>query len=398
MRSYRAAGAAGIVKICVGSAGRFHAFDLARQMERLGHLTRLYTAYPRCKVDGLPAAKVSTFPWIMGPATLAGRFGLPGLRERLNFPMIETFDRWMAARLEPCDVFHCLSSFGLQSHRAARMRHGALTVCDRGSAHIVFQNEILREEYARFDIPYRGTDARIVERELAEYEFCDLISVPSSFALRSFLEKGAAREKLRLNPYGVDLSMFHPMPKRDAVFRVLFVGSISIRKGIAYLLEAVKRAAIGALDLVLIGDVDKDAARVLAKCDMPLRHLGVLPRAKLAEHYSQASVLVLPSLEEGLALVQAQAMACGVPVIATTNTGAEDLFTDGVEGFIVPIRDAAAIADKIVFLYEHPEVRDAMAAAALARVRALGGWNSYGERMASMYQAALAARASAAMK
>ncbi len=381
------------MKICVASAGRFHAFDLARQMERLGHLTRLYTAYPRFKVDGLPAAKVSTFPWLMGPATLAGRFGLPGLRERLNLAAIETFDRWMAARLAPCEAFHCLSSFGLQSHRAARARHGALTVCDRGSSHITFQNEILREEYARFDIPYRGTDARIVERELAEYEFCDLISVPSGFSLRSFVEKGVPREKLRLNPYGVDLSMFHPMPKRDAVFRVLFVGSISIRKGIAYLLEAVKRAAIGALDLVLIGDVDKDAARVLAKCDMPLRHLGVLPRAELAEHYSQASVLVLPSIEDGFGLVMAQAMACGVPVIATTNTGAEDLFSDGVEGFIVPIRDGAAIADKIVFLYEHPEVRDAMGAAALARVRALGGWNSYGERMAAMYQAALAARA-----
>lgn len=383
------------MKICVGSVGRFHAFDLAREMERLGHLTRLYTAYPRFKVDGLPAAKVSSFPWIMGAATLAGRFGLPGLRERLNFPLIETFDRWMAQRLAPCEVFHCLSSFGLQSHRAARARHGALTVCDRGSTHITFQNEILREEYERCGIPYRGTDARIVARELGEYEFCDLISVPSSFSLRSFVEKGVPRDKLRLNPYGVDLSMFHPMPKRDAVFRVLFVGSMSIRKGIAYLVEAVKRAAVPALDLVLIGHVDKNAERVVAKCDLPLRRLGVLPRAELAEHYSQASVLVLPSIEDGFGLVMAQAMACGVPVIATTNTGAEDLFTDGAEGFIVPIRDGAAIADKIVFLYEHPEVRDAMGAAAVARVRALGGWNSYGERMAAMYQAALAACAGA---
>ncbi len=383
------------MKICVGSVGRFHAFDLAREMERLGHLTRLYTAYPRFKVDGLPAAKVSSFPWIMGAATLAERLGLPGVRERLNFPMIETFDRWMARRLVPCDVFHCLSSFGLQSHRAARARHGALTVCDRGSTHIMFQNEILREEYERCGIPYRGTDARIVERELGEYEFCDLISVPSSFSLRSFVEKGVPRDKLRLNPYGVDLSMFHPMPKCDSVFRVLFVGSMSIRKGIAYLVEAVKRAAVPALDLVLIGHIDKHAERVVAKCDLPLRRLGVLPRAELAEHYSQASVLVLPSIEDGFGLVMAQAMACGVPVIATTNTGAEDLFTDGAEGFIVPIRDGAAIADKIVFLYEHPEVRDAMGAAAVARVRALGGWNSYGERMAAMYQAALAACAGA---
>lgn len=383
------------MKICVASVGRFHAFDLARQMERLGHLTRLYTAYPRFKVDGLPAAKVSTFPWIMGAAELAGRFGLPGLRERLNFPMIETFDRWMAKRLAPCDVFHCLSSFGLQSHRAARSKYRALTVCDRGSSHITFQNEILREEYEHCGIPYRGTDARIIERELAEYEFCDLISVPSSFSIRSFVEKGVPRDKLRLNPYGVDLSMFHPMPKRDAVFRVLFVGVTSVQKGVRYLLEAVSNAQIPELETWLVGAIDPEMRPILARYENRFRALGVLPRAELAGQYSQASVLVLPSIQDGFGLVMAQAMACGVPVIATTNTGAKDLFTDGVEGFIVPIRDGAAIADKIVFLREHPEVRDAMGAAALARVRALGGWNSYGEQMAAMYQAALAACAAA---
>ncbi len=380
------------MKVAIASVGRFHAFDLARQMERLDHLSRLYTGYPRFKVDGLPAAKVGTFPWLMGPATFAGRFGFPGLRDRLNVAVIESFDRWMARRLEPCDVFHCLSSFGLESHRAARARYGALTVCDRGSSHIRFQNEILREEYARFNMPFAGIDARIMERELAEYEFCDLISVPSSFAMRSFAEQGVPREKLRLNPYGVDLAMFHPTPKRDAVFRVLFVGSISIRKGVAYLLEAVKRASIRKLDLVLIGNMDADAKQAIDRYGVALRHLGVLPRAQLAEHYSQASVLVLPSLEEGLALVQAQAMACGVPVIATTNTGAEDLFTDGVEGFVVPVRDPDAIAAKLVYLYEHPEARDAMGAAALTRVRAIGGWNSYGKKMAAMYESALAGR------
>ncbi|MGB6553518.1 MAG: glycosyltransferase family 4 protein, partial [Candidatus Binataceae bacterium] len=154
----------------------------------------------------------------------------------------------------------------------------------------------------------------------------------------------------------------------------------------------VRRASIPELDLVLIGHMDADAKKAVDKSGIPLRHLGVLARAQLAEHYSQASVLVLPSLEEGLALVQAQAMACGVPVIATTNTGAEDLFTDGSEGFIVPIRDPDAIGAKLIYLYEHPEARDAMGAAALARVRAIGGWNSYGEKMAAMYQSALEER------
>ena len=117
--------------------------------------------------------------------------------------------------------------------------------------------------------------------------------------------------------------------------------------------------------------------------------LAVIPRTKLYRYYSQGSVFVIASLEEGLALVQAQAMACGLPVIATTNTGAEDLFTDGVEGFIVPIRDPEAIREKVIYLYEHPEVRQEMAQAALQRVKSMGGWNEYGKKAAAVYKEAL---------
>jgi len=115
-------------------------------------------------------------------------------------------------------------------------------------------------------------------------------------------------------------------------------------------------------------------------------------RGDLHKHYSQASVLVLPSIQEGLALVQAQAMACGVPVIASENTGAADLFSDGVEGFIVPIRDARAIREKILALYENPAMREQMGEAALARVRKIGGWDDYGVRAADYYRQALETR------
>jgi glycosyltransferase involved in cell wall biosynthesis len=85
-------------------------------------------------------------------------------------------------------------------------------------------------------------------------------------------------------------------------------------------------------------------------------------------------------------------MACGLPVIGTTNTGAASLFTDGKEGFIVPIRDPVAIREKILYLYEHPEVREAMAQAARKRVQRLGGWDEYGNRTLSMYEDALSRR------
>lgn len=380
------------MQVCIGSPGRFHTFDLARQMERLGYLGRLYTGYPKWKVDGLPREKVRAFPWLIGPVMLLGRWGLHGIKERLNQLAIVSFDRWMAGRLEPCDVFHCLSSFGLKSHQVAKQRYGALTVCDRGSSHILYQDEIQAEEYARWGLPYRPIDRCIVERELQEYDECDLIFVPSSFAYRSFLQKGVSKERVVKIPYGVDLRLFRPAPKEDAVFRVIYVGAISLPKGIPYLLEALASLRLPNFELWLIGSMHPEARPFLAKHEGGYRYLGVIPRAELYKSYSQGSVFVIASIQEGLALVQAQAMACGLPVIATANTGAEDLFTDGVEGFIVPIRSPEAIREKVLYLYEHPEVRDEMAKAALRRAQSLSGWDTYAEQAALCYRRALARR------
>ena len=97
---------------------------------------------------------------------------------------------------------------------------------------------------------------------------------------------------------------------------------------------------------------------------------------------SRSHVMVLPSVEEGLALVQAQAMACGCPVIGTYNTGAEDLFSDGQEGYIVPIRE---LAERLQHLADHPEQRAKMGQRALAKVKSLGGWHQYGEKVMSIF-------------
>jgi glycosyltransferase involved in cell wall biosynthesis len=149
-------------------------------------------------------------------------------------------------------------------------------------------------------------------------------------------------------------------------------------------------------ELWLIGGVDNSAKALLAKNQDLFVYKGIQPRAALASMYSQGSVLVLPSIEEGLALVQAQAMACGLPVIATTNTGAENLFGDGVEGFIVPIRNPVAIRDKVEWMIGHPIERTDMGAAALRRVKSFGGWNRYGEQYLAMYREILARKRRAA--
>ena len=376
------------MKVCVGSAGRFHTFDLAKQLERVGWLQQIYTAYPRWKVDGLPPHKVKSFPWLMGPKMILGRWGFHGLERYLNRLTVVTFDNWMANHVEPCDAFHCLSSFGLRTHRMVKERYGALTVCDRGSSHILFQNEILSEEYARWGIPYQGIDPVLIERETQEYAECDFVFVPSTFVYSTFVQKGVPEAKLRKIAYGVDLNLFWPVAKNDDVFRVVYVGALSLRKGIPYLLEAVASLELPKFELWLIGAIQPEVKTLLSRYEGKFRYFGEIHRSELYQYYSQASVFVIASIEEGLALVQAQAMACGVPVIATRNTGAEDLFDDGVEGFIVPIRDVDAIRDRVLQLYHDRARRDEMANAALRRVQSLGGWDTYGKKVISCYQEA----------
>jgi starch synthase len=109
--------------------------------------------------------------------------------------------------------------------------------------------------------------------------------------------------------------------------------------------------------------------------------LGVLKGDALAQVYQHASVFVLPSIEEGLALVLGEALSFGTPVIATENSGATDLFTDRQEGFIVPIRSPEAIAEKLQWLADDPDLRAWMSNAAKMRAQTLDGWDGTGRKL-----------------
>ena len=381
------------MRIGVGTTTRFHMVDLARELRRLGEDTRLFTALPRWKVDAELRDRAHVHSSRLLLWRVAGR--VPVLRNT-NYWETETFrefGRWFArmAEREQLDVVDCLDGLGLEAGPLVQ-RRGGVWICNRGSSHVLTQRQILTEEHARWGQPMPRSyfDPRLVERCLAEYAGATAIVVPSHFAKRSFLSHGFDPERVYVCPYGVDLTMFQPQPRQDQKFRALFVGAQSIQKGIGYLFDAARPLVeSGAMELWLVGGPTSDGQPILDRNAGLFTHHGVQPRSELSRFYSQASVLVVPSVQEGLALVQAQAMACGTPVIATENTGAEDLFTDGVEGFIVPPRDPNAIRVRLQLLLDDPQLRQAMGAAALERVRQLGGWERYGKACRSVYQRAL---------
>jgi glycosyltransferase involved in cell wall biosynthesis len=376
------------MKVTQISIGRFHHLHLARQLEKRGILDAVYTGYPRFKLadeSGIPRSKIHTFPWLLAPYLACGRLGLNGsawLDREWTWLAQESLDRYVAWNLKEPTVLIALSGSGLYAGRKAQ-ELGGVHICDRGSSHIRVQEQLLREEYERYGSRWRGIDPRLIAKEEAEYEQADSISIPSQFCYDSFLEQGVPATKLIKLPYGARLGRFYPPASPNSnheEFRILFVGAAGPRKGFIDLLNAFKRFRHPAKKLFLVGSLALEAKAILARTDQSqITVLGTVPNPQLRQHYSQASVFVLPSIEEGLAMVIGEAMACGCPVIASTNTGASELITDGLDGFIVPIRSPEVIADRFQQLADQPELRMQMGQAALERVQRIGGWDAYGE-------------------
>ena len=374
------------MRVTVSVHGRFHGFDLARELHRQGHLAGLLTTYPRFAVkphvgdiEGL-----ATAPALEVRRRVCQR--LPGLCKNLDETVARRFGRFAADRLPPCDLLVGWSSATLEAIPAAHAM-GACVILERGSTHIMHQTDVLTNVYSRAGQDFAATSAQIVARELAEYEAADAIAVPSSYAAQTFIDRGVSRDKVLINPYGVNLEQFSPAPeRRRGKPRILFVGRVGYRKGVPELLDAFAPLADLA-ELHLVGPIDP-LINLLGHANV--HAVGALSMQALPGQYHGADIFCLPSWEEGFPLVLLQAMASGLPVVASDATGAADIITDGVEGVVVPAGDKEALGDALRRLVDDPDRRMLMGQAARARVQDGFGWADYGRRAIDMYTKVLA--------
>jgi glycosyltransferase involved in cell wall biosynthesis len=262
---------------------------------------------------------------------------------------------------------------------------GIASYLDYPIAHHSFADAIQHEEAARLP-KYAATLRFHSPRRTAllneEIQTAHRVFVLSTFQKRTFMEAGIDEAKLIVTPLGVDLDTFKPKPssREKRVFRVIFVGQISQRKGLSYLIDAFRMAAVPNSELLLVGRmIGNDVWSRLPG----VRYVPHVPRWELPELYASADVFVLPSLVEGFGLTALEAMACGLPVIVSTNTFATDLITDSLDGYVTPIRDPAAIAERLRYLYRHPGRRDQMGKEARRRAEDLS-WDRYGELITSI--------------
>ncbi|MER8701678.1 glycosyltransferase family 4 protein [Mesorhizobium sp. M1273] len=365
------------MRVAIASLGRFHVLDLARELGGLGAETRFYSYVrrSRAKQFGLaPTFHRGLLPFV-APLIIWQNYGgafLPNFQERT---IAYALNAAVIARLEPCDFFICMSGIYLEAAHYARRRFGAQIWLERGSRHIISQRNILRD----LCVPRIPSDF-IVNRELAGYEMADRIVVPSGQVVDSFVSQDyTLASKLFRNPYGVDLGQF-PLradlpPSKPAT--VLFVGGWSRRKGVDVLTKAIHR--LKGVRLLHVGSLVDEA---FPFNDPQFEHVDPVPQWKLQDYYREAHVFALASREEGLALVQAQALASGLPVVCTSMTGGIDLglsksLRERVH--VVEPNDVSGFADGLSRALK--VARDSKGSESLSdEDRELLSWRAYGRR------------------
>jgi len=360
----------------------------------LGFMQRLLPADLRKRLSGkvlpdLDSKKIRTFaaPYLFSQglrrAGLAGQARVDALFGRL-------YDRATLYHADDADIFHFVNGMGLQTARRAKER-GCIVICDVRAEHVDVQEQVLRDEYERLNLPYRSMRALYRDRLVAEYDLADYLFVPSSYVAETFIRSGIAPEKIFVVPYGVDTARFSIRPKHEELnrkkhpFRVLFVGQLTPRKGIHYLIQAFTKLRLPNSELVIVGHGEIEYQKLLQEMlssEDQIRFGGHLPQVELSEYYQNSDVFILPTLSEGSALVIYEAMSAGLPVITTPNAGS--VIRDGQDGFIVPIRNVETLQDKIMYLFENPDACQKMGIASQERVREFS-WERYGDRLLNVF-------------
>jgi len=377
------------MRVVVSVYGRFHAFNLAQQLQKRNCLYKLISTYPNFLITKHGVDRKFTHSIWHLELLSRGWYKLPSWLRRsqnLHLRLLEEFDHSVANHLSPgFDLFVGWSGSNFWSLSRAK-ELGAKTVVERGSSHMHYQTEILKEEYARWGLKFTETHAGLYEREIKAYAQADAIAIPSLFVKRTFLEQGIPESKLIHIPYGTSLKEFYPVPKADNIFRVIHCGALSLRKGVQYLIQAFYELNLSNAELWLVGSITPEITPFLAKYQSnKIIIKGTHPQNQLHTLYSQCSVFCLASIEDGFGMVIPQAMACGLPVIHTDNTGGEDIVRNEVDGFCLPIRDVEALKARILFLYENPEKRLEMGKNALQQARKSLAWDDYGQKIIAAY-------------
>jgi glycosyltransferase involved in cell wall biosynthesis len=356
----------------------------SRQIELLAELPligrRFAPELKRRQTPAFLAGRVDRIWWRELLRTASSRIANPKMTHAVWEWAETNFDRIVARRYGGrFSVVYGMEHSSAATFAAQKAR-GGLCVLRQVTANARTLNTVLRRETARFPelvTPYHrlllASGEKIALRKQTEYDFADLIVANSNYVRKTFIENGMPATKVVSVPTGcppVD-HVGARSGRGSGALRFLYVGALSLRKGLPYLLEAWRSAKPGAhAELWIAGNSELDVEAKL-RAEPCIRYLGMLPRDELCEMYRQADVFVLPTLCEGLAHAVLEGLSFGLPVITTEASGAGDLVVAGENGIIVRAGDAAALASAMTQLIDRRAALPSMGARSVERAL---GW------------------------
>jgi glycosyltransferase involved in cell wall biosynthesis len=326
------------------------AYQDAKALERAGHLQQ---AYGTLNSSDLQTFDRPIYGYLLEKAVVPFQpFARPSYGYAIKNKL---FDRYVARHVDDPDVFVGWASQCYESLQTAN-RTGATTFVVRASSHAVAQKRLVEAEYRKHGIDKSIGHPWHTYMDIAEYEEADYVLIPSDFVEQSFLNMGFDQDQLVKIPFGVDTDTFQPADPPDT-FRAIFVGQVSLRKGVQYLLPAWNDLDIDA-ELLVVGPVKPEAEFLKRRYsdDDSIQFLG--RRQDVPKLMQSSSAFLFPSIEEGSALVTYEAMAAGIPQVVTFNSGS--WITDGGEGYVIPPCDTEAIKDCVRRLYTNRGLVEAM--------------------------------------
>lgn len=342
------------------------------------------------KVAGVPPDKITAFE------LLGYRYAFKLRSARTESDRLRSF-MWAEKELSKCVLREGLpESDSIYAFNGAAYRlfekakhQGLTTVLEQTIAPKRIENEILAESAAANGEAI-SIDAnlmrRFVHQEELEWQLADTIVCASEFVKAGLIECGVIPDKCKVVPYGVDLATFGSVrvdneAKTSRTTNVLFVGTINSRKGVWTLLKSMKQLSGLDVNCRIVGSVASDLGKLMRACPPNTEIVGPLPRSSIPDELARADVFCLPSLCEGSATVTYEALAAGLPVVTTPNSGS--IVRDEVDGLIVPHSDESSLAAALKRLVEDSEFRTCLARNALQRSR-FGSLEAYSTRLVSV--------------
>ena len=384
--------------IVVSHAGVQYSHPAARAIQDSGFLKAFWNT--QLHQPEIRKGLFHSYPWpeIFRKALLILSKG-SAMRNQALFWRNSWFDHHVADRLGEFN-FDALIGFVGSSlfsfKKAKQLKKWA--ILDQHDIHPLLAERLLKEEIELNPdfsclINYWPPHRPYLDRIEKELQMADRILVPSSFSLHSHLAAGLSPKKLILIPCGVYLpkqvSRNEPL---NGKFRILFVGTISQRKGIKYLLEALKQLNLPQTELILIGRIDGDPSPLRSYRDF-FHHVGFLSQERLEEYWNSSHLFILPSVYDAFGLVISEAMAHALPVIVTENSAAHDVVREGVDGFVVPIRDVEILKNRILKFYKNRDQGREMGQNARQRVKNFT-WTQYSLRIQSFLESLISKQGS----